>query len=252
MFYPKKCIGCGSCYGVCPAQALGVTENQRVYLEGKCQRCGICARACNAEAIVIRGKTMGVGQVMDEIDSDRYYYVSSGGGVTFSGGEPLLQAEFLMALLIACKARGYHTAVDTAGNVPWYIFEKIIPYVDLWLYDIKVYDPDMHIKATGSDNSLILANLTKLSMAIKGIIVRIPMIPGVNTGHDEAGAIAGFLSGMEGIRRVDLLQLNHMAEGKYESLRLDYRAIGLAPPGLEKIRAISGLFEEKGLDVIIS
>jgi len=248
-FFPQKCVGCGKCFGVCPEQAIRLNGNQRVYEGSRCKRCGRCANACWADALVLRGNGMTTEAVLAEVDKDRHYYESSGGGVTFSGGEPLLQANFLRELLVQSKSRSYHTAVDTAGNVKWEAIESVLPYVDLWLYDIKVYETRKHEAATGSSNAFIQSNLKRLATGENRIIIRIPVIPGVNDDLAEMEAIAEFLAGLRGVELVELLPLNHMAEGKYDSLHLEYKAAGYIPPSRETLEALSEVLIRKNLPV---
>jgi pyruvate formate lyase activating enzyme len=167
----------------------------------------------------------------------------------FSGGEPLLQPEFLTALLRECKARGYHTAVDTAGNVPRSVIGSVLPYVDLWLYDVKAADPGKHEEAAGIPNELILENLRFLDSAGAKIIVRIPVVPGVNDGGDEIGRIAGILSELENLRYAELLPLNHAGEGKYASLGMEYKIKDYAPPSPEDLGRLAKILSASGVRV---
>ncbi|MCL1794018.1 MAG: glycyl-radical enzyme activating protein [Oscillospiraceae bacterium] len=246
-FYPQKCIGCGECRRVCQKGALRFENGGRIYETALCRRCGECAKACFADALILRGKAMTAGEVAAEIDKDRHYYESSGGGVTFSGGEPLLQADFLNSLLVHCKKNGYHTAVDTAGNVPWQAFEAVMAHVDLWLYDIKASGCGAHEKATGAKNGTILDNFRRLAAAANDIAVRVPVVPGINDGADEIEGIAGILSGIKNLRYVELLALNHMAEGKYASLGMDYPAKDRPVPSADYLLGLKKIFSAKGL-----
>jgi len=235
-FYPHKCIGCGECRKVGGDIAAK-------------------AEACNAEALVLRGRTMTVSEVMAEIDRDRYYYESSNpiGGVTFSGGEPLMQIDFLKALLLECKSggRNYHTAVDTAGNVPWNIIESVMRYVDLWLYDIKLADEKKHKSATGASNDKILSNLKNLALQSveQNIIIRIPIVPGINDDTAELESIAGILSDAKNIQYVELLPLNHAAESKYASLSMEYKVKDYPAPSPDDLTVLSEAFAAKGVSV---
>jgi len=218
----EKCIGCGNCFKACPAGAHGVTKKGREFKRELCGGCGACAEVCYAEALVLRGKRVSVREVLAELEKDREFYEQSGGGVTFSGGEPLCQPEFLEALLRECKAVGLHTAVDTAGNADWAVFEAVMPFADLWLYDVKVIDGAKHKKATGADNSAILGNLKALMAAGADINIRVPVIPGLNDGEEEKKAIMGFLEGLRYSGPVEYLPFHRMAQGKYDSLGMAY------------------------------
>lgn len=199
MFYKDKCIGCGRC------KDLTVDDSDFI---------------CYNDAKEICGREYTVNEVFDEIVKDKAYYETSGGGVTFSGGECMLQIDFLFEILKKCKENGIHTAVDTAGNVKWESFEKILPYTDLILYDIKSFTENLHIEGTGVSNRLILENLKKLSESFNGdIIIRIPVITGFNNEIKEMQKIANFLKHIR-INMVELLPYHKMGEHKYEALNI--------------------------------
>jgi len=168
------------------------------------------------------GHTMTPEEVLQEVEKDRAYYVTSGGGVTFSGGEPVLQADYLRETLRLCKARGLSTAVETAGNVPWESLRLILPYTDLFLYDLKLIDPKAHARWTGTDNARILENLERLCRAGARVCIRIPAIPGVNLTEENMRAAAEFIKGLCAYEQVELIPFHTMAAGKYESLGLLY------------------------------
>ena len=182
MFYENKCMGCGKCLQACPV-ALKTND---------CTACGSCADVCPTLARVMCGKKYSVHEVMEQILKDKKFYDVSGGGVTFSGGECMLQIDFLSELLAECKREGINTAVDTAGNVGWDHFEKILPNTDVFLYDLKCMDNCKHLKYVGAENGLILDNLKKLLSTHKQIIVRVPVIPGVNDDDRNMQLIKGF------------------------------------------------------------
>ncbi|MCL2665601.1 MAG: glycyl-radical enzyme activating protein [Defluviitaleaceae bacterium] len=233
-FFSNKCIGCGRCRAAC--------ENVFQIKNGEsCERCGKCAEACFAGALVLCGKSMTADEVLAEADRDRDYYAASGGGVTFSGGEPIAQAEFLLELLEKSKSRGYHTAVETAGFAPWKNFEKVLRFVDLWLYDVKMVDEKKHKEFTGQSNALIKKNLRRLAESGADIFVRIPVVPGVNDGA-ELLATADFLEETGGVRNVEPLRLNHLAEGKFLSLGMEYAAKKFREPSQEEMAAACDIF----------
>lgn len=201
-------------------------EKEILFYENKCTKCGRCENLsvdnesffCFNDAKEICGKEYTVDEVFNEFIKDKSFYETSGGGVTFSGGECMLQMDFLLEILKMCKENGIHTAVDTAGNVQWDRFEKILPYTDLFLYDIKCFSEKLHIKGTGVSNKLIIKNLKKLSEKFKGdIIIRIPVIPGFNDDSAEMKKIADFLLGLR-IKDVELLPYHEMGEHKYTAL----------------------------------
>lgn len=216
-----------------------------------CTLCGSCVEACYSEARQIVGREMTVAQVMEEVKRDIAFYDESGGGVTFSGGEPLLQQGFLLALLQACKAQGIHTAVDTCGFATWETLDRIREYVDLFLYDLKLMDDAGHRKFTGVSNELILKNLQSLSQRGHCVILRVPIIPGI-TDDDEnvrqAGAFAAALSHLE---RVDILPYHHTAVDKYHRLNKDYELPKVHPPSDVRTAEIAQILREFGLPVKI-
>ena len=204
MFYKDKCTGCGKCREVCPNHLQS------------CDFCGKCELYCPAEARKICGREYTPAEVLAEVIKDKAFYENSGGGVTFSGGECMLQLDFLCEILEKCKSAGIHTAVDTAGNVPWKSFEKILPFTDLFLYDIKAFGAELHRKGTGVSNELILENLKNLS-GRSDIIIRIPVIGGYNDNDEEIRQIADFLKQIK-IIKVELLPYHAMGEHKYTAL----------------------------------
>jgi pyruvate formate lyase activating enzyme len=170
---------------------------------------------CIFDALALSGRTASAAEVMAEVDKDAMYYKNSGGGVTFSGGEPLLQADFLVKLLEECKKRGYHCAIETAGNVEWNAFLKVLPYTDLFLYDVKLLDESRHIEATGAGNKRILENLRRLSEEGRVIWVRTPVIPGVNDDKAELAAISAYVSSLKTVEKYELLPYHSLGESKY-------------------------------------
>lgn len=206
MLYKDKCIGCGKCREVCPNHLK------------KCDFCGKCELFCAADARRICGKEYTVDEVLSEILKDKSFYETSDGGATFSGGECMLQIDFLCELLKKCKENGIHTAVDTAGNVPWKYFEFIIPYTDMFLFDVKCISENLHIAGTGASNRLIIENLTTLSSVFKGsIFIRIPVIGSFNDTKEEMNKIKEFLNNIN-FDKIELLPYHNMGNNKYTAL----------------------------------
>lgn len=247
--FPQKCIGCGRCFKVCPVNAHRIERGQRVFLRELCRGCGKCAEVCYAEALVITGKWMTVQEIIDEVKKDNPFYESSGGGVTLSGGEPLLQAKFIKTLLEECKKRELHTAMDTAGNVPWEAFEMVLPFVDLFLYDLKVANEYKHTEVTGASNVRIISNLKKLVDKGKDIWIRVPVIPRVNDTLREMEKIALLIKDLDSdnIKLVELLPFHRLGESKYESLGLEYKAKDFIPPEDDLMNRFVEVFMSKGL-----
>jgi pyruvate formate lyase activating enzyme len=255
-FYPEKCIACGACVETCPEGAQFINHHsegsfERLYLRDRCRLCFRCTAECFSGALLATGRETDTEQVLAEIERDRPYYQFSGGGVTFSGGEPLLQKDFLKSLLVQCRGRGLHCAVDTAGNVAWEILAEIAPLTDLFLYDVKAFDEETHRRATGAGNRRILENLRRLSEAGSAIWVRIPVIPGVNDAPGEIGAIGDFLAPLAGLRQVELLPFHTLGSEKYPSLGRDYPMAGTRPPSKETLELLKVILEEHGLSTRI-
>ncbi|MBQ7727344.1 MAG: glycyl-radical enzyme activating protein [Clostridia bacterium] len=218
-FNPDACIGCLACVSVCPTGAHRSDESHGHVLDRfKCVACFKCVDTCYAGALRSVGETVDEDYVMRQILSDKDYYDASSGGVTFSGGECMIQLDFLLALLKKCKEAGIHTAVDTAGNVPHSAFEAVLPYTDLFLYDVKAADSRLHRELTGAGNELILSNLRFLSDAGARIIVRIPFVPSRN--GSEIPHIAEILRDFC-IEKIELLPYHRLGLSKYESMGLD-------------------------------
>ena len=217
-YFPHKCIGCGECVEVCPAGAHTLTGGGRSYHRDNCLACGKCAEACLGNALNFYGEERTVEEILPELLKDKEFYQNSGGGVTLSGGECLLQADFCAALLKTLKENGVHTAVDTCGFVPQTALEKVMPYTDLFLYDVKALDEETHERCTGKSNRQILRNLLYLDEKGCKTEIRIPFVPDYNDG--EMDSIAEFCKGLKHITKVEVLPYHNYAGSKYESLGL--------------------------------
>lgn len=228
MFYKNKCTDCGKCKEKCP-HALA-----------SCELCGKCTIFCPHDAREICGREYTVDEVMREILKDKAFYETSGGGVTFSGGECMLQIDFLEAILKECKNHGIHTAVDTAGHVPFDSFERILPYTDLFLYDIKCFDSDKHKKYTGVGNELIFENLGRLLFDGKSVWIRIPIIPNINDSVEEMTAIRKALDSYGYPQQVELLPYHALGEHKYAAI--GKQAQSFSVPDQETVAEFKKLF----------
>ena len=204
---------------------------------------------CYAEALEIVGREMTVEQVVAEIERDIPFYDESGGGVTFSGGEPLLQRDFLLALLRVCKEKAIHTVLDTCGFAPWEELDAVQEYVDLFLYDLKVMDDARHWQFTGVSNRLILENLQMLAWVGCSIIVRVPLIPGVNDDDENVRQMGAFLAALPGLEQIDLLPYHHLGREKYERLHKLYGLPDARPPSDERVAEVARLLGTFGLQV---
>ncbi|MCM0647834.1 glycyl-radical enzyme activating protein [Clostridium swellfunianum] len=250
MFFQERCTGCGVCVKRCPNEAIKISDNKALTDETKCRLCGKCADFCPNKAREYVGKEITVQALMDEIIKDEVFYDESNGGVTFSGGEPMLYADFLAEVLKACKQRGIHTAIDTSGFVAFDKFEKIIDYVDLFLYDIKLMDDRRHTKYIGFENGLILDNLKKLSDRGANIFVRMPIIAGINDDFENIEEAISFLSSLN-IIQVNLLPYHKMGMDKYRRLEMDYKLSGMEKPTDERMKEIADRFLRRGIKVKI-
>lgn len=227
MFYRDKCTGCGKCREICLTP-----EN--------CTLCGKCTFYCPVDARKVCGKEYTVDEVFAEIIKDKAFYENSDGGVTFSGGECMLQIDFLTEILKKCKENGIHTAVDTAGYIPFERFEKILPYTDLFLYDIKCFDNEKHKKYVGVENELILENLKKLFQANAKVWIRIPVISDVNDSAGEMQSIKTFLNQNGKPEKIELLPYHIMGENKYAAIG---RAVQhFVPPDDNKLNQLKAIF----------
>lgn len=214
LFYKNKCTGCGRC--------KNITADDTDFI-------------CFNDAKEICGKIYTVDEVLHDVIKDKAFYETSGGGVTFSGGECMLQIDFLKDILKKCKENGIHTAVDTAGNVPWKSFEKIMPHTDLFLYDVKCVSERLHIDGTDVSNKLILENLKKLSDNFGGdIIIRIPVMKGFNDDVGEMRKIADFLKDIR-IKTVELLPYHKMGEHKYDALDMECVLFDVPDKDMQKV-----------------
>lgn len=249
--WENRCIACGDCAAECPNHAITFVDGKRMWETQLCEHCGACALVCQAEAVQHIGKRMIVAEVLAEIGKDTVYYDQSGGGVTFSGGEPLNQVDFLAALLEECQKAGIHTAVDTCGFSATRNFEKITPLTDLFLFDLKIIDPERHRRFTGLTNGLILDNLRALDLAAREVVIRIPIIPGINDDPENISGIGTLLDSLENIRCVNLLPYHNTASEKYLRRGSEYPLGDVQPPSNVEMASIADRLSSYGLSVTI-
>ncbi len=250
IFWKDRCINCGDCQNACDVNGVEQNVHNHENDNKQCILCGKCVEVCPTEAREIIGKSMTIHEVLEEIEKDSVFYDETGGGVTFSGGEPLLQHEFLYDILRKCKEKGIHTAIDTSGYVTWDVFEKIVDYVDLFLYDIKHFDKNLHRKYTGVSNGLILENLEKLSTVHNNIIIRVPIIPSINDDKKNILKIGEFIQSLN-LHDVNILPYHNTGMDKYERLNKGYKLSFLECPSKESMIKIKDLLDRFALSVKI-
>lgn len=217
--FPERCIGCKACAEACRQAAHEFTAAGHVYHRNRCVACGECVDTCYAQSLVRVGETRTAEAVLAEVLSDRPFYQPVG-GATISGGEPLVQVEFTRAILELCRRERIHTVVESNLAWPWEVVAPLVPLVDLFLADIKLLDDTAHRAWTGMSNAPILGNLRQLDDCGKPLVIRTPVIAGVNDRPDEIEAIADFLATLANVEQYDLLPYHPLGTGKYEALGL--------------------------------
>jgi pyruvate formate lyase activating enzyme len=223
MWYDVRCIAARDCLAACPEEALRLTPAGLQVDRARCTACGECAQACPSAALEIIGRRWTPADLLAELLKDHVFYQTSGGGVTFSGGEPMNQVDFLAELLPRCKEAGLHVALDTCGALPWERYKRVLPWVDLVLLDIKLIDPEAHQRATGVTNEGILEVAHRLAQAGMPIWVRTPVIAGYTQDHENITAIGAFIrSDLPTVERWDLLAYTNLGRPKYHRLDLPY------------------------------
>ena len=247
----ERCIRCGECVESCPEQALGL-GSEGVFLSGSpCRNCFTCTEICPTEARQKVGRKLSALELLSEIQKDIPFYDTSGGGVTFSGGEPLMQAEFLVELLKLCGSEDIHRAVDTSGYASYETLMSVAEHTDLFLYDLKMMKPDQHEKYTGVSNHLILENLIHLAQKKIELIIRIPLIPGVNDDVDNLDRIGLFMNRLAGVDKVHILPYHDFQKTKYTRFEMPYRNGYIALPARDMLLQAKKRLANFGLKVAI-
>jgi len=249
VYRKSVCIGCRECLEACPENALSEGPEGIHTDEARCNHCGSCANACPAGARELVGKTETVPSLMHIIKKDVPFFDTSGGGVTFSGGEPLMQAEFLLAMLEACGQEDIHRAIDTTGCTDPDTLKRVARHTDLFLFDLKFMDTEKHRHYTGVSNEQILENLEALARNKSRIIIRIPLIPGINDDEENINSTAAYLAHLPPIKTVHILPYHDFQKSKYDKFSMNYRARDVKPPSPKRVAAIRKQLAGTGLSV---
>jgi pyruvate formate lyase activating enzyme len=246
-----KCIRCGKCIEACPQQAITLAEDTRIIQWEKCNYCMKCAEVCPSGAIEAVGRYMTVAEVIDTVGRDASYYRRTGGGMTLSGGEPLLQWQFTLKLLQEAKRRGFHTTLDTSGYADWEVLDEVLNYTDLVLYDVKHLDSERCREATGVPNEQILGNLRKtVGKAATMVWVRYPVIPQFNDTDEEIEELCRFvLAEVPSVEKLSLLPYHKFAETKYSAIGREYPYKGIPLLTEERIGDFKRIAVSHGLMV---
>ena len=247
IWYETRCVGCGRCVQACPqgVRTLGLmTDEER----GRCTLCGDCVAVCSAGALEMIGRTVTAGEVADEAQRLKPFFARTGGGVTLTGGEATAQPELAHAIASLCHEAGIHVAMETCGVARWAVFGRLLPVVDLFLYDLKHPAPEVHREVTGVDNEQVLENLSALIAADADVVVRMPLIPGINDDGGTVRAIAR-LAAERGIERITLLPYNPATPGKYSWVRREPPLPGAERQSPEQVARLEGICRDEGLAV---
>ena len=243
MWYDVRCIGVRDCLSACPEDALELTPDGMCIDRERCTACGACADACPAGALEIIGREWTAADVFVEVDKDRVFYETSDGGVTLSGGEPMMQADFVLALARLCREAGFHVALDTCGVVAWERYERVLPLIDLVLYDLKIFDGERHRASTGVDNAIILENARRIAATGNPMWIRTPVIPGYTADRENIAVLGDFIAAeLPTVERWDLLAYTNLGQPKYHRLDLPYALEGmplLTQAEMESLHAVA-------------
>lgn len=248
-YFENKCINCGACVSVCKVSAQKISDGKHMFDRDSCVSCGECQKVCLGEAMQLCGKEMTAEEVVEAVMEDKDFYDVSDGGVTLSGGECLCNPDFCAAILKGCTEKGINCAVDTSGYVDKAAIDKVAPYTDIFLYDIKHCENDKHKKFTGQENKKILENLIYIDR--KGIQteVRIPLIKGVN--DENIAKIGEFLSKLNHLKKVRILPYNNLIDSKYKAVGMPCINQGLEVPDAACIEKSKRTLEEFGITVVL-
>ena len=251
LYRQERCIGCRECVTACSNDAILEFEGKLQWTAADCRYCETCADICPAEAVEFIGRTMTVDEVIAEISKDTLFYDQSNGGVTISGGEPLMQPTFLIQLLDACGELRLHRTLDTSGHADTQTVLKVAARTDLFLYDLKHMDPEKHYRYTGVSNETILTNLQQLGRQGARIIIRFPLIPGLNTDEENIDRMGALASSLPSVIGINILPYHGAAEAKYRNLGLEYKAADAQRPSGDVVASVARHLKSYDLEVKI-
>jgi pyruvate formate lyase activating enzyme len=252
-FIENLCTGCGRCADVCRDDAIKPGTDIYRIDRNKCSSCGRCAEACFYGALVRYGEEMSSAGVYDKVRRDKMFYNESGGGVTVSGGEPLIHPEFVRELFALCREEGIDTCIETCGDVPVRAFEEVIPLADRFLFDLKMMDGVKHREYTGSSNDIILSNAAFLVKREADVLFRMPLIPGVNDSEQNIVETAVFMKKLgEGGMNIQLMPYHRMGKSKYDALQEKYETEDIESMTPNAAEKAEGIFRTLGVNCTIS
>jgi pyruvate formate lyase activating enzyme len=252
VWYDVRCVGARECLKICPEDALELTPEGMRLDRQRCTVCGLCQEACPTGALEVIGREWTVEALYAEVAKDRAFYETSGGGVTVSGGEPAMQAEFVEAFLRLCQEGGIHTAVDTCGHADWGVYQRLLPFVDLVLYDLKLMDRERHREATGVYPDRILENAKRIAQNGTPMWVRTPVVPGYTDDEDNIARLAAYIRDeLNTVERWDLLAYTNLGQPKYCRLSRPYPLEGADLPTRAKMERLHAVALGGGADVAV-
>jgi pyruvate formate lyase activating enzyme len=253
-FIKTLCTKCGKCAEICPDKALVYEAGKLPRIDrGRCSGCGACSSVCSYKAFILYGKPMNAEEIFDAVKRDKIFYEASGGGVTVSGGEALLQPKLVCDLFEKCRQASIHTCIETSGYIAESALKQVLPYTDYILYDLKHLNSDKHRQYTGKPNGLILSNAKIITASGIETLFRMPLVPGINDDTQNVRETADFLHGLgNSTACIELMPYHRLGTGKYESLDRPYRLLDVVSPGPEHLESVKKTFENNDIICTVS